>query len=120
MKISAIWLKIYIQPFVVLMKLFTREPSVVQCTYGMPCMEEKAGNITTSLPHGGSLYHLPGLVPQKAKKKPMEKVNPSDLGVDISPRLEVLKVEDPPVRQAGSKVENVDELISKLKEAGVV
>ena len=56
---------------------------------------------------------------QKAKKKPMEKLNPSDLGVDIAPRLEVVRVEDPPVRQAGSKVENVDELISKLKEAGV-
>ena len=49
----------------------------------------------------------------------MEKVNPSDLGVDIAPRLEVVRVEDPPVREAGSKVENVDELISKLKDAGV-
>ena len=67
-----------------------------------------------------SLLMFGAFTPQKAKKKPMEKVNPSDLGVDISPRLEVLKVEDPPVRQAGSKVENVEELISKLKDAGVV
>jgi electron transfer flavoprotein beta subunit len=47
-------------------------------------------------------------------------MSPDDLGVDIKPRLQVVSVEDPPVREAGSKVENVDELITKLKEAGVV
>ena len=58
---------------------------------------------------------------QKAKKKPLTKLNPeADLGVDISPRLKVLSVEDPPVREAGSKVEDVDDLIAKLKGAGVV
>ena len=57
---------------------------------------------------------------QKAKKKPMTKLSPADLNIDITPHLKVLSVEDPPVREAGSKVENVDELISKLKEAGVV
>ena len=58
---------------------------------------------------------------QKAKKKPLSKLSPdADLGVDISPRLKVLSVEEPPVREAGSIVEDVDELITKLKGAGVV
>ena len=43
---------------------------------------------------------------------------PSDLNVDISPRLKILDVSDPPTREAGSKVADVDELIGKLKEAG--
>ncbi len=57
---------------------------------------------------------------QKAKKKPLSKVTPSELGVDTTPRLTVLAVEDPPTREAGSKVADVDELIEKLKDAGVV
>ena len=53
----------------------------------------------------------------KAKKKPLEKLKLKDLGLDsIDNRLEVLKVEEPPARQAGVKVENVDQLIEKLKE----
>ncbi|XP_058802134.1 electron transfer flavoprotein subunit beta [Phymastichus coffea] len=59
---------------------------------------------------------LPNIM--KAKKKPMKKVTPKDLGVDISPRIEVLTVEDPPVRQAGSIVPDVDTLVTKLKESG--
>ena len=55
---------------------------------------------------------------QKAKKKPMTNISPSDLNVDISPRLKVLEVSEPPTREAGSKVVDVDELIAKLKEAG--
>ncbi len=50
----------------------------------------------------------------------MAKLTPSDLKVDITSGLQVLSVEDPPVRQAGSKVENVDALIKKLKEEGIV
>lgn len=61
---------------------------------------------------------LPNIM--KAKKKPLEKLSPSELGVDITPRLEVLKVAEPPKRVGGQKVENVDELIAKLKEAGVL
>ena len=57
---------------------------------------------------------------QKAKKKKMDKKKPSDYGVEISPRQKVLSVEDPPVRQAGSKLESVDELVGKLKDAGLV
>lgn len=59
---------------------------------------------------------LPNIM--KAKKKPMTNISPSDLNVDISPRLKVLEVSEPPTREAGSKVADVDELIAKLKEAG--
>ncbi len=57
---------------------------------------------------------------QKAKKKPLSKTTPSELGVDTTPRLTVLSVEDPPTREAGSKVADVDELITKLKDVGVI
>lgn len=59
---------------------------------------------------------LPNIM--KAKKKPLEKKTPKDLGVDISPRIDILSVEDPPVREAGAKVESVDELLTKLKDLG--
>jgi electron transfer flavoprotein beta subunit len=56
----------------------------------------------------------------KAKKKPLEKLTPQDLGVDISPRLETLRVSEPPQREAGVKVENVDQMIEKLRELGAI
>ena len=59
---------------------------------------------------------LPNIM--KAKKKKIEKMTPKDLGVDTSPRMEVLSVVDPPVREAGAKVADVDELVSKLKDKG--
>jgi len=59
---------------------------------------------------------LPNIM--KAKKKPIEKMKASDLGVDISPRIEKVKTEDPPVREAGIKVKDVDELLTKLKGLG--
>ena len=55
----------------------------------------------------------------KAKKKTIEKLSPADLGVDMTPRLETLKVTEPPKRVGGGKVANVDELVAKLREAGV-
>ncbi|GLH01854.1 hypothetical protein R5R35_003624 [Gryllus longicercus] len=61
---------------------------------------------------------LPNIM--KAKKKPIKKVTPKDLGVDTAARIEVVSVEDPPVRQAGSVLADVDELIGKLKEGGHV
>lgn len=57
---------------------------------------------------------------QKAKKKKIVTVKPADLGVDVTSRLEVLKVDEPPQRQAGMKVETVEDLVVKLKEAGRV
>ncbi|GAB0088262.1 Electron transfer flavoprotein subunit beta [Sergentomyia squamirostris] len=59
---------------------------------------------------------LPNIM--KAKKKPIKKVTPKDLGVDTAARIEVVSVEDPPVRQAGAILPDVDSLISKLKEGG--
>ena len=57
----------------------------------------------------------------KAKKKPIETMSPDDLGVDISSKLKVVHVDDPPVREAGIKVDDVDSLMDKLKnEAGVM
>ena len=50
----------------------------------------------------------------------MEKLTPSDLGVDISPHYDVLSVEDPPQREAGTKVDSVDDLVAKLKDKGVL
>ena len=55
----------------------------------------------------------------KAKKKPIEKLTPADLGLDYTPQLETLKVTEPPKRVGGGKVANVDELLAKLKEVGV-
>jgi electron transfer flavoprotein beta subunit len=62
---------------------------------------------------------LPNIM--KAKKKPLDVLKPEDLGVDPAPRLQYLKFEEPPKRQAGAKVGSVAELVSKLKtEAGVL
>jgi len=61
---------------------------------------------------------LPNIM--KAKKKKINKINVEDLGVDIAPHFEVVEVTDPPVREAGIKVEDVDTLIGKLQEQGFV
>ena len=62
---------------------------------------------------------LPNIM--KAKKKPLEVVKPSDLGVDVTPRLKTIKVSEPPKRGAGIKVPDVATLVAKLKnEAKVI
>jgi electron transfer flavoprotein beta subunit len=62
---------------------------------------------------------LPNIM--KAKKKPIEQINASDLSVDISSKIQQIKVEEPPKRQAGIKVSSVAELVQKLKnEAKVI
>ena len=64
---------------------------------------------------------VPGIREKKAKKKPIEQISASDLGVDTKPRVEQLKVEEPPKRKAGIKVASVEELVQKLKnEAKVI
>ncbi|KAI0088521.1 electron transfer flavoprotein beta subunit [Irpex rosettiformis] len=60
---------------------------------------------------------LPNIM--KAKKKPIQKLTPADLGIDLTPRIETIKVSEPAKRVGGGKVESVDELIAKLKEAGI-
>src|SRR6056297_3408827 len=62
---------------------------------------------------------LPNIM--KAKKKPLDEKTPADFGVDVAPRLQVLKTEEPAARKAGVMVGSVDELVAKLKdEAGVI
>ncbi len=62
---------------------------------------------------------LPNIM--KAKKKPLDSTTPEELGVDVTPRLTVVKVTEPPARQAGVKVADVAELVEKLKnEAKVI
>jgi electron transfer flavoprotein beta subunit len=62
---------------------------------------------------------LPNIM--KAKRKPLDEKTPSDYGVDISPRLEIISTTEPAARAAGVKVADVSELVTKLKdEAGVI
>jgi electron transfer flavoprotein beta subunit len=76
--------------------------------------------VTTDLRLNEPRYaSLPNIM--KAKKKPLDKKAPADFGVDTSPRLKVLKTEEPSGRKAGVKVKTVAELVDKLKnEAGVL
>ena len=76
--------------------------------------------ITTDLRLNEPRYaSLPNIM--KAKKKPIDQKAPQDYGVDATPRIKVLKVIEPPKRQAGVKVESITELVDKLKnEAGVI
>ncbi|MEO1252302.1 MAG: electron transfer flavoprotein subunit beta/FixA family protein [Pseudomonadota bacterium] len=76
--------------------------------------------VTTDLRLNEPRYaSLPNIM--KAKKKPLDIKDVGDYGVDIAPRLEVVKVTEPPKREAGVKVESVAELVDKLKnEAGVL
>ncbi len=61
---------------------------------------------------------LPNIM--KAKKKPIEQINASDLGIDTKPRVEQVKIEEPPKRKAGIKVASVEELVQKLKNEAKV
>ena len=76
--------------------------------------------VTTDLRLNEPRYaSLPNIM--KAKKKPIDQIAIDELGVDVAPRLETLKVEDPPARAGGRKVASVEELVDKLKnEAGVI
>ena len=76
--------------------------------------------VTTDLRLNEPRYaSLPNIM--KAKKKQIDEYSPEDLGVDVSPRLITLRVDEPPPRKGGGKVSNVSELVDKLKnEAGVI
>ena len=74
--------------------------------------------ITTDLRLNEPRYaSLPNIM--KAKKKQLDVKSPADYGVDIAPRLKTHKVAEPPVRQAGIKVADVDALVAKLKDMGI-
>ena len=76
--------------------------------------------VTTDLRLNEPRYaSLPNIM--KARKKPIAELTPEAMGVDVAPRLETLKVTEPPQRTAGVKVETVAELVDRLKtEAGVI
>ncbi|HEX7036369.1 MAG TPA: electron transfer flavoprotein subunit beta/FixA family protein [Pseudomonadales bacterium] len=76
--------------------------------------------ITTDLRLNEPRYaSLPNIM--KAKKKPLDVLSPADLGVDLTPTVEVLSVEPPPERKGGIKVQSVEELVDKLRnEAKVI
>ena len=75
--------------------------------------------VTTDLRLNEPRYaSLPNIM--KAKKKPMDEKTPADYDVDIAPRLTTITVAEPPVRQAGEKVEDVDALVAKLKAVGAI
>ena len=61
---------------------------------------------------------LPNIM--KAKKKELKTVTPEELGVDVRRRLKTVRVEEPPPRKGGGKVENVDGMIARLKELGAI
>jgi electron transfer flavoprotein beta subunit len=74
--------------------------------------------VTTDLRLNEPRYaSLPNIM--KAKSKPLAAKSPGDFGVDVAPRLETIKVVEPPKRQAGIKIGSVDELVAKLKSLGV-
>ena len=74
--------------------------------------------VTTDLRLNEPRYaSLPNIM--KAKSKPLVQKTPADYGVDTAPRLKTLKVSEPPVRQAGIKVADVDELVAKIKALGI-
>ena len=75
--------------------------------------------VTTDLRLNEPRYaSLPNIM--KAKSKPLAQKTPADYGVDTAPRLQTLSVREPSKREAGIKVASVDELIDRLKTAGVV
>ncbi|MGH6632942.1 electron transfer flavoprotein subunit beta/FixA family protein [Sphingopyxis sp.] len=74
--------------------------------------------VTTDLRLNEPRYaSLPNIM--KAKAKPLDTKSPADYGVDTTPRVKTVKVSEPPVRAAGVKVADVDELVAKLKALGV-
>ena len=75
--------------------------------------------VTTDLRLNEPRYaSLPNIM--KAKKKPIEELTADQLGVDLAPRLEILKTSEPSGRSAGVKVASAAELVGKLAEAGVL
>ena len=88
---------------------------------GLECLEVPLPGIVTvdlrlNVPRYSSLPNI-----MKAKKKPLETVTPAALAVDVTPRLKLLKFEEPSKRQAGIRVADVTELVHKLRnEAKVI
>ncbi len=88
----------------------TREVDGGLQTLSMPLPAIVTTDLRLNEPRYASLPNI-----MKAKKKPLEEMTPADLGVDLAPRLKVLKTTEPPERQGGVRVESVQELIDKLR-----
>ena len=94
----------------------TREVDGGMETVCLPLPAVVTADLRLNEPRYGTLPNI-----MKARKKPLEKLSPAELGVDPAPRLKVLKVTEPPERQGGVKVGSVDELLEKLRnEAKVI
>ena len=94
----------------------TREVDGGLETVALPLPAVVTADLRLNEPRYASLPNI-----MKARKKPIETIKPADLGVDPTPRLTVLKVVEPPKRQAGKKVASVAELVAKLRtEAKVI
>jgi electron transfer flavoprotein beta subunit len=88
----------------------TREVDGGMETVALPLPAVITADLRLNEPRYASLPNI-----MRARKKPIETVRPADLGVDPTPRLTVLKVVEPPKRQAGAKVASVAELVMKLR-----
>jgi electron transfer flavoprotein beta subunit len=95
--------------------LVTREVDGGLETVGLKLPAVVTTDLRLNTPRYASLPNI-----MKAKKKPIETVKPADLGVDVTPRLKTLKVEEPAKRQAGVRVKTVAELIDKLRNEAKV
>jgi electron transfer flavoprotein beta subunit len=96
--------------------IVTREVDGGLETIGLPLPAVITTDLRLNEPRYASLPNI-----MKARKKPIDKVSPADLGVDPAPRLRTLSVAEPPKRQAGRRVASVEELVALLKtEAKVI
>ncbi len=96
--------------------IVTREVDGGLETVALPLPAIVTADLRLNEPRYASLPNI-----MKARKKPIQTVTPAELGVDPTPRLTVLKVVEPPKRQAGKKVASVAELVAKLRtEAKVI
>ncbi|WIM06160.1 MAG: electron transfer flavoprotein subunit beta/FixA family protein [Candidatus Nitricoxidivorans perseverans] len=95
--------------------LVTREVDEGTETLSVPLPAVVTADLRLNEPRYATLPNL-----MKAKKKPMEIVKPADLGVDAAPRLKTLRVAEPPKRPAGIRVDDVAELVAKLRDAKVI
>jgi electron transfer flavoprotein beta subunit len=91
---------------------------VVDCglqSHGLPLPAVVTADLRLNTPR---FTALPNII--KARSKPLARTSAAELGVDLTPRLKTLKVEDPPARKAGEIVASVDALIAKLRAAEVL
>jgi electron transfer flavoprotein beta subunit len=95
--------------------IVTREVDGGLQTLGLPLPAVVTADLRLNTPR---FTALPNII--KARSKPLARTSAAELGVDLTPRLKTLKVEDPPARKAGEIVASVDALIAKLRAAEVL